>query len=109
VARQSNNLGIDFGGDLEAAINDLPNALIVGARQYSVVADDERRTVEIEEPGQYAVYDRSIVCVLSQFASVPAVQSVVTLDTVKYYIVDLQRFFETDTLRMTLRREDGNG
>ena len=109
MPRISNNLGIDFRDDLEQAINDLPNTLTSGTRRYQVIADDERRAVEVEEPGRYAVYDRSVVCVLSQFPSVPAIQSVVTLDTVKYYIVDVQRFFETDTLRLTLRREDGNG
>ena len=104
----TNKLGIDFRGDLEAAINDLPNTLTVGVRRYQVVADDERRAVEVEEPGRFAIYDRSIVAVLSQFPSVPAIQSTVTLDSVQYYIVDGQRFWETDTLRLTLRREDGN-
>jgi hypothetical protein len=102
-----NNLGIDFTGDMEQAINDLPNTLTVGSRTYNVVADDERRSVEVLDEGQYATYDRNVTAILSQFRTVPAIQSTVTLDDLKYFVADLTRNRETDTLVMTLRRSDG--
>lgn len=104
----SNNLGIDFADDLEQAIDDLPSTLTVNSVEYQVVADEERRSIELEDAGTYAIYDRNVYAILSEFATVPAVRSTVTLGSVKYYVVDVQRQPETDTLNLTLRREDGS-
>ena len=103
----ANNLGIDFAADLGQVIADLPNVLIIGAARYFVAADDERRSNEVVDEGQYAIYDRNVTGILSQFRAIPAIQSTCTLDAVKYYVADVSRNTETDTLTMTLRRQDG--
>lgn len=101
-----NNLGVNFADDLGQVIADMPNTLIIGASRYSVAADDERRSVDISEEAGYAVYDRTVTGVLSRFRAVPAVQSTCTLDAIKYCIADVSRNTETDTLTLTLRRDD---
>ena len=103
----ANRLGIDFTADLAGAIADLPATLTVGARKYAVVAGDEVRALDVTEPGRYATYDRSVTLPLSAMPALPALQSTVTLDDVKYAVADLSRDRETDTLTLTLRREDG--
>ena len=102
-----NRLGINFTADLQTAINDLPNVLAVGARRYNCVADDERRMVEVEEAGRYAIYERTVTLVKSTMKDVPALQSTVTLDTIKYQVESSSVFTESDTVILTLRRSDG--
>lgn len=102
-----NRLGINFTADLAEAVADLPATLTVGSRQYSVIADAERRSLDVVEPGRYAVYDRTVTIPLSAIKAVPALQSTVTLDAIAYWVADVSRDRETDTLAITLRREDG--
>ena len=103
----SNNLGINFAEDMEQVINDLPSVLTIGVRKYQCVADDERRSIEVEDEGFYQVYDREVTLPYSAVETMPDIQDVVTLDTVKYWIADKTNHLQTDTLILTLRRRDG--
>lgn len=103
----ANALGIDFAADLATAIGDLPTDVTISGRVYQMTVDDERRALEIEEPGRYATYDRVATCALSTFRTIPALQTMATIDGQKYFIADIVRNRETDTLQFTLRREDG--
>jgi len=103
-----NNLGIDFAHDLEQVIDDLPNRITINSRIYKCVADEERRAIEVEEPGSYAIYERNVHLVRPQLSSVPAVQSTATLDSVIYYIEDVNVQTISDAVTLTLRREDGS-
>lgn len=102
----TNHLGIDFAADLGQAIADLPSVLLIGGNRYFVAADDEARSQEVAEESTTAIYDRRVTGCLSRFRAVPAIRSTCTLDNVKYYVADVTRNIDTDTLYLTLRRED---
>jgi hypothetical protein len=102
-----NKLGIDFGADLADAVADMPTVLTVGSRTYNVIADDERRNWSVEEPGRYKIFDRLVTLPLSAVHSIPAIQSTATIDNLRYYVADIATSRESDTLTLTLRREDG--
>lgn len=102
-----NNLGIDFTYDFGQIIDDLPNTLTVGTREYCCIADEETKSIEAEDEGAYTVFDRLVYLTLSSVRAVSEVQDVVTLDEVKYYVADIGKHEESDSLTYTLRRRSG--
>ena len=102
-----NDLGINFTADLGSAIADLPNALTIGARDYCCIADEERAALDVEETGRYTTYERNVHLLLSDFPTLPVLQSTATLDELIYWIADITRHDESDTLIFALRRRDG--
>ena len=103
-----NRLGINFKRDLQEVIEDLPNFIKIGVVQYNCVADEERSGIDVEEQGAYLTYERSVVLPLSEVQTIPDKQDVVTVDDIKYYVFDVNRQYESDTLMLMLRREDGD-
>jgi hypothetical protein len=103
-----NNLGIDFTADLQGAISDLPNTITIGNREYDCVADEERSSIDVQNEGVYEMFDRNVHLPLSSVASVPAKRAVVSVDEKKYYVHNVNRQPESDTLILVLRREDGS-
>ena len=103
----SNRLGIDYAGDLAGSVADGPAVLGIGARRYDVIADIERRALDVTEEGRYATYERAVTMPLSAIKALPTLQTTCALDDVTYRIDDVTRDRLTDTLILTLRRDDG--
>ena len=104
----ADRLGIDWTADLADVIADLPTTIVIGSQVLTCAANEERRTVDVEDGGRYVVFERQATLPLSLVKTVPAVQSFVVLDSVRYHVADIVRQRETDTLQLTIRREDGN-
>jgi len=103
----ADRLGIDWTADLADVIADLPTMITIGSQVLTCAASEERRAVDVEDGGRYATFERQATLPLSEVTAVPAIQSFVVLDSWRYHVADVVRQRESDTLQLTLRREDG--
>jgi len=104
----SDLLGIDWTGDLQGCIDDLGTSITIGNRCADCVLTPEMRALDVEEMGAYKTYARQAILPLSTLTTVPAIQSTVTTEDRIYYIADITRHDESDTLVLELRRDDGD-
>ena len=103
----SNTLGIDYAADAGEMSSDSGQTCTVGsATGIACVLGAESRDVEIEPESDETVFTRSAQISSGDVASVPAMYSKVTVEGIKYSVLDILSNTDEAVIVMQLMRKD---
>ena len=102
----ANTLGLDFAADADEMSADIPSTLAWGSQSIIGTGGAISQEIDVTDEYDYTPNDRQWQGRVSDFtgSTLPALQTVVTVDSVKYHVANINKGEDGDVVVFALRR-----